>query len=100
MRRATTHTFSFLLPREANYYSELLVTISQDEEQIINRRKNELRLEGTKVSITLTQEETLRFVAGVPAKIQIRAYANATDAPGSRIWTVPVFPSLNEEVLS
>lgn len=100
MRRATSHDFSFNLPRDADFYSEILVTLAQNGEEIINKRKAELQLNGPVVSLSLTQEETLRFEAGVPAYVQIRAYATPTEAPGSRVWKIPVYASLNEEVLS
>lgn len=100
MRRATSHPFTWKLPRAADSYSELLVTLEQNGEIIINKTKNDMELDGNRATLILTQEETLLFEAGIPAYIQLRAYNGPTDAPGSKVWKIPVYRSLNEEVLT
>ena len=100
MRRATSHSFTWKLPKYADDYSEILVTLEQNGEIILNKTKNDLDIDENKVVLILTQEETLMFEAGVPAYIQMRAYNSPKDAPGSKVWKIPVYRSLNEEVLT
>lgn len=100
IRRACSYVATITLKDEAESYNALLVTVSQNRQQIINKTKSELELDGMKVKLKLTQEETLRFSAGKLAQIQLRAYKSPYVAPGSKIWTVEVLPSLNEEVLT
>ena len=99
IRRACSYRAEFTLPEEAASYSAILVTISQRKKQIINKGKTELDLDGIRVTLRLTQEETLLFSSDAAAQIQLRAYKSPYDAPGSKIWTIEVNPSLNEEVL-
>ena len=99
MRRATSHPFSWQLPRDANEYSAIVVTLEQNGEIILNKTKNDMEIEGNKVRLVLTQEETLLFEKDEPAYVQIRAYRNPKDAPGSKIYKIQVHRSINEEVL-
>ena len=100
MRRATSHPFTWKLPRAADSYSELLVVLEQKGKIIIKKTKDELKLVGNRVTLILTQEETLLFEANAPAYIQLRAYSSPTDAPASKIWKIRVYRSLDEEVLT
>lgn len=99
IRRACSYSAAFTLPDDALSYTALLVTVSQNRKQIINKEMDQLALAGRVATLRLTQEETLLLSADYPAQLQIRAYKGAYDAPGSRIFTVDVNPSLNEEVL-
>lgn len=99
IRRACSYRAEFTLPEEAASYSAILITISQRKQQIINKEKSDLELDGRLAVLRLTQEETLMFSADAPAQIQLRAYKSPYAAPGSKIWTIEVNPSLNEEVL-
>lgn len=99
IRRACSYTGTFTLPDAASSYSALVVAISQNKQLIIKKTKADLELSGNEAAIKLTQQETLRLAAGTPAQIQIRAYKSDYEAPGSKIYTVDVYPSIDEEVL-
>lgn len=98
IRRACSYVAVFTLPEEAANYSALRVTISQRRQQVINKELEDLDLSGNTATLKLLQEETLLLEEGY-AQIQIRAYKAPYVAPGSKIFTVDVLPSLNEEVL-
>lgn len=100
IRRACSYQAEFTLSENAASYAAIQVTISQRKKQIINKGKTELDLDGLRVILRLTQEETLLFSSDAPAQIQLRAYKSPYVAPGSKIWTIDVNPSLNEEVLT
>lgn len=99
IRRACSYIASFTLPDNAANYTALQVTVSQQRSQIFNKTKNDLDLSGRVATLKLSQEETLQLEENIPAQLQIRAFKGTYDAPGSKIFTVDVLPSLNEEVL-
>ena len=98
MIRACSYQATIQLPDAAANYSAILVTVSQEDVQI-NKSKPELILNDNQVTIMLDQTETKQFVACKSAYLQIRCYKSQYEAPGSKIWSIAVFPSLNEEVL-
>lgn len=110
IRRACTYTASIKTPNDPITYSKILITLSQNQEIIVEKNKSDLELETNAVGFTLTQEETKLFRpsikspkgarVGTPAYIQIRVYKNENDAPGSDCWEVDVYDSLNDEVLT
>lgn len=101
IRRVCTWQATITLPEESSNYTAIVVTVSQDGRNIINKRNGDtgLTINTDDVVLNLTQEETSQFEAGKTAQLQIRAYHDIYDAPGSRIWSVDVYDSLNKEVL-
>lgn len=102
IRRACSYEATFGTKINPSTYSAILVTFSQDDQIIINKSIGDpgVTINSDSVVVTLSQEETLLFKAGETAFVQIRCYKSTYDAPGSRVWAVEVFKSLNEEVLS
>ena len=47
----------------------------------------------------LTQEETKLFEEGKTAQIQIRCFGATYDAPGSAVFSVDVWPALDDRIL-
>ena len=72
----------------------------EDTKRIIVKNKAALTLQENAVKVQLTQEETALFTAPGTALLQLRAYKSEYDAPGSRMWAIPVYPTNNEEILS
>lgn len=101
IRRACTWQATITLPEDSENYEVILVTLSQKQQNLINKRSGDdgLTINTEDVVLNLTQEETRQFAAGTPALLQIRAYKSVYDAPGSRVWAVEVYDSLNTEVL-
>ena len=65
-----------------------------EEGQVLRRRAEELvRL------MQLTQEETALFEAGTPAQLQIRCFGGVYNAPGSAVYSVDVWPALDDRIL-
>ena len=100
IRRACTYKAVFTGPVNMSTYSKILVTIQQNGQNLINKTQANLTTSGKTATMTLTQAETAQFIAGEPAYIQFRAYASATDAPGSKCFPVEVWPALNDQILS
>lgn len=99
IRRACSYQATFQTPKAPSNYSDILVTVAQKGVNLINKPRYLLDIGENTVRMSLTQEETLLFEAGVPAQIQIRCFAADYDAPGSAVWTVDVLPALNDMIL-
>lgn len=99
IRRACSYQATFQTPEPPSNYTEILVTISQNGENLINKQRYQLVVEEYTVAVQLTQEETAQFEAGIPAQIQIRCYGGVYNAPGSAVWSVDVWPALNDTIL-
>ena len=100
MRRACSYQATIRTPQAPSAYSAMLLTIQQNGQNLINKTKSELTLGTTDVTLNLTQAETAQFVAGKPALLQLRCYASATDAPGSKQWAIDVYEVNNDQILS
>lgn len=99
IRVACSYRGIFKTPIAPSQYSAILVTIQQDGVNLISKTQDQLEIEEDSVVMNLTQEETHNFEPGKMAFVQIRAYKSAYEAPGSKCWPVPVWPSLDTRIL-
>lgn len=99
IRRACSYQATFQTPKPPSSYSEILVTFSQDGQNLINKARYQLNVEEFTVTAQLTQEETKLFEAGRTAQIQIRCFGATYDAPGSAVFSVDVWPALDDRIL-
>ena len=99
IRRACSYQATFQTPKPPSNYSEILVTFSQDGEILINKLRYQLDVQDYTVTAQLTQEETNLFEDGKTAQIQIRCFGAVYDAPGSAVFSVDVWPALNDTIL-
>ena len=109
--RAGTFPAKIRTPLAPSEYSQIRVSFAQGQRLIVEKTIGDAGFTvGTdSVELVLTQAETLQFaptagspmgtVKGPMAFMQIRCYKNATDAPASCVWAVPVYDSLNQEVM-
>lgn len=108
IRRACSYKATIKTPLAPSEYSAIRVTFSQNDAAVLSKNLGDsgLTISGDYVIVQLSQSETLQFSAvnnsrqPAYALLQIRCYRSTYDAPGSRIWALPVYRSLNEEVLS
>lgn len=99
IRVACSYKATFQLPENPANYNAILVTFAQNGQNLINLDATHLQIDGQNVIAQLDQEQTNLFAPNVPAFVQIRAYKSQYEAPGSRVWPLDVWPSLNQEVL-
>lgn len=99
IRRACSYQANIKTPEAPSGYSAILVTFQQHQTNLINLDETQLVIGDELITVQLDQEQTKRFQAGVPAFLQIRAYKSQYEAPGSKVWTLEVYPALNDEVL-
>lgn len=99
IRRACSYQANIKTPEAPTAYSAILVTFQQKKENLINLGLDQLEMDEELVRVKLDQEQTAQFEAGVPAFLQIRCYKSQYEAPGSKIWTLDVYPALNDTIL-
>lgn len=100
IRRACSYKAVFKTPLAPSNYSKILVTVQQDGNNLISKNQSALTIGTDSVTLNLTQTETAQLEAGKRAFVQIRCYASAYDAPGSKAWPVEVWPALDDQILS
>ena len=103
MYRATTPTHTFTLPIETSSCDVILVTYNQDKTKLVKRYQDGtassgMHLDGKKIVIVLTQEETLKFLEGF-AGVQVRLLLNDGTVRASKKFSIRVEEVNNEEVL-
>lgn len=98
MRRATTPTHTFTFPEDVlvEEVDDVLVTYSQNGENVLEKTKNDLEIDTENnmyIVPKLTQEETNLFAPG-KALIQLKAKVGDVVMESQMIW-LPVKPALN-----
>lgn len=98
-RRACSYEATIKTPVDPSHYSAILITFQQGGNNLVEKTENDVTLTSTSVIVKLTQAETALFEAKKNMYMQIRCYAATYDAPGSKVWQIPVEAALNDEVL-
>lgn len=99
MRRATTPTHTFELDIDPSLIKEILITYSQNNKEVLSKRKKDITFDGNVAVVKLTQEEANLFMMGIDIEIQVRAFTTSGDAPASDIFKEPCERVLNDEVM-
>ena len=97
MRRGSTPTHTFTLTLDADMIAKVRVLYSQDGEFLFRKEGDQVNIDGQKVTVELTQEDTLRFKEGV-AEVQLRVNTHGEKSIPSNIYTIPVSRLLEDEV--
>ncbi len=99
IRRGTTPTHTFTLPFDSSFVKSLSVIYSQNDIKILTKRFADCTKDGKKISVRLSQRETLLFNTKDPVEVQIRVLTLEGDALSTAIEKIRVSDSLSEEVL-
>lgn len=83
--RGTTPTLEFLLPFDTDQLAEAFVTLSQRGVVKVDKALTECNCDENKLSVKLTQEETLKLECDFVTEIQIRAKTMSGDVIASNI---------------
>ena len=97
--KGTTPIHIFVLPFDTNTIENAVVTYSQKGRIIFEKRKDDCIFENNTITVTLSQEETLKFEHSYLAKIQLRVRTYDDAVYASQIYGEPIMPCLNEEVI-
>lgn len=100
MIRGTTPTFTFNLPCAVNMIQNLYITFEDKEGEIVlEKALADCTASESSVSVTLSQEETLRFKERTQIRLQVRALTTEGDAVASKIHKISVKEILKEGVI-
>lgn len=101
MYRGTTPTIQFKLPFAASVCDEIWITISQFGNEVINKTKADCSIDGNEVSVTLTQDETLKLKASNNGQtlVQMRVRTNNKKALASKAFAVSTEDILKDVVI-
>ena len=99
MIRGTTPTHTFKIPLDAGGLKSVMVIYAQNNVEVFRKETADCTLDGNSISVTLTQEETLKFNHRNHVQIQLRLLTDRDEALASDIKVVDVKECLNSEVL-
>ena len=99
MIRGTTPKHVFSLPFDTGEITALRVSYAQRGKLLFTKSEQECTLLEERVTLQLTQAETLRFAPFDPVQIQVRVLHKDGRAFASRVLTATVEDCLLEEVL-
>lgn len=99
MFRGSTPTHVFNLPMPADDIKALRLTYVQGGKTILDKSETDVKMDGSTITLRLTQEETLAFGATAPVNIQLKVLLHSGAVLPSQIFRVHVAEILNEEVL-
>jgi hypothetical protein len=99
MIRGTTPTLEFMLPFDTSRLAEAWITLSQCDNVVLNKRLTECECEAQKLSVRLTQVETLKLDCDYCTEIQVRARMLDGEALASGIIKVKTERILKDGVI-
>lgn len=87
MIRGTTPTLCFRMPFDTDILQNAYVSFANEEDGnvIVEKTLEECEVDGNTLTLTLTQEDTLKLRGGCRVYIQIRAKTKTGEAIASRI---------------
>lgn len=88
MIRGTTPTLKFTIPFDTDLLEEAFVTMVQNDKIIVEKRLSDCTVDKRKLSVRLTQEETLQLDCECNTEIQVRAKTKAGEVLASNIFVV------------
>ena len=88
MIRGTTPTLEFVLPFDTATIAEASVTLAQRGGVVLTKKLESCKCEGEKLTVQLTQAETLQLQCGCITEIQVRVRTKSGDALASDIIKV------------
>ena len=99
MIRGTTPTLEFAIPFETSVLAEAFVTLSQNNVVVLDKALAECKCDDMKLSVKLSQEETLKLDCNCKTEIQVRVRTKEGDALASDIIIVDTKRILKDGVI-
>jgi hypothetical protein len=98
MIRGTTPTHTWVLPFDASLLKEVSITYSQNDENIIKKTEEDCTMEGNRISITLSQEDTLKLEPKVRTTVQLKVMTSNDSVMATKPKNISVSDIQDEEV--
>lgn len=83
--RGTTPKFTFTLPFDTSLIDKVYITFYQRDRKSIEKEISDCELSYNKLTLKLTQNDTLSLVSNVDVQIQIRALLTDGSAVASKV---------------
>ena len=103
MVRTSTPTHIFTVKHDEGSLTDilkgLLITYKQGNNIVLEKRMEDVTIEGDTIRVKLTQEETKKFKAGQVVLVQVRSLLITGDSIPSPIFHIDVGDVLNDEVM-
>lgn len=99
MIRGTTPLLEFTLPFETSLLAQAWITLSQNETEILTKDLEVCSCDGCKLSVKLTQEDTLLLDCECNTEIQVRVKTLEGEALASDILVVGTDRILKDGVI-
>ena len=99
MIRGTTPKLEFSLPFDTSEIAEAFVTLSQNDQVIVDKALADCKCDKRKLSVRLTQEDTLKLSCDCITDIQIRVRTKGGDALASNIMREDTYKILKDGVI-
>lgn len=87
MRRGTTPTLNFQLPFEVSQITKLNIALSQNDTVVIEKNLSDVTRSGRKISVKLSEAETLSLNDKKELEIQLRVAVGSTKLASNIIKT-------------
>lgn len=87
MRRGTTPTLNFHLPFEVSQITKLNIALSQNDTVVIEKNLSDVTRSGRKISVKLSETETLSLNDKKELEIQLRVAVGSTKLASNIIKT-------------
>ena len=87
MRRGTTPTLNFQLPFEVSQITKLNIALSQNDTVVIEKNLSDVTRSGRKISVKLSETETLSLNDKKELEIQLRVAVGSTKLASNIIKT-------------
>lgn len=102
MRRLSTptHRFALDLPDDViGAIDSIIITYAQGGTVVLDKRDEDVTIEGRTAITRLSQEDTKKFTEGIRVEMQIRILTADGDSLPSNIMTTDAERVLNDEVM-
>ena len=99
MTQGTTPLHIIHLPFATDIIDKIEVAYEQNKKILLVKKREDITLGETSVSIRLSQDETLLFDYGTLARVQIHLVTTGGDVLASKPMKVPVYILLDKKVL-
>ena len=100
MIRGTTPTHTFTLPFDVARVKQIRILYAQNRNVLVTKETADCVMEGSTVSVTLTQEDTFKFDCEEHVQIQLRVLTTDGQALSTPIKVVDVGTCLDTEVIA
>lgn len=99
MIRGTTPTHIFELPFETGLLKDFRISYAQDNKILVEKSTKDCSLDGKKITVTLSQEDTLKFSHLKFVEVQLKVLTNDGAVLATPVQMVSIGAILNDEVL-